>query len=814
MTVDVGTKLTLDDSASRVLDGIQRGFEETNRAVETSQSAIRDFGIQFAATFAATNLKPLLQDMASVASEFISVGSAAYDSEQGIAGMLAGMTGTEWGVAREYAESLNDEFNDLSVNIGQLKSDIQEGHRAMTTFLGGTSHAMKVASDNMENLTVIANVQGISVRDLGSQFGKMASGFISMESPVFNLLRSTGIFSNDISKINKEWQELTQAERINILESSFAKIAKNLSTAPPTLSDMQTSMAAIADEFKEAFGKSAMKEFMGPLDELRGDLRDSRGDMQSLAQEFGKDIGAFAREGIASMRDGFKYIKTHSEEIRSAIKSGFEYARETISWIIEHKTELMAIGGAFAISQTGMGGALIGRGMGVLGGVAGFGAAVVGGGLGKLGERSSEAAIARYAAADRRLQPMLGKQASAAVPKIPKPEFKVPPIKVPPPIVKMPPIPAIATTGALGTTSAMQAGSRMMPDPNVTKALLQQDSAMRRAASTMTAAQRDVIRQMSASRSALSKLSGSLQTFAATGGAGVQTGSKLAGMIGKLFSTIAGGGPAVWAATAAVAGLSAGAVLLVNHLEEAEKQRQETIKTNLSEYAEITGTLGRLTEGQLKQLDKLRSAASKAGADSGVRTFEEFDKLDKQRRELLKMYVTPMEEAKAAVERASRIVAEEGESVSSSMLAKFAEGEKTIALGIDTMFTRAHKAHNEAVEKYMLTTLNSSKDLKTSFLMASEMTAEGFAHLADVASTMGDDFAQLTSQLRSRQERAINEAIVQATPQVNFNGGQVFKIQQNFRDQDPDRIVVSFQRRITQAAVSRVQAVTTTPFGT
>lgn len=707
--VDVGTKLTLDDEASDSLKHIQRGFEDVDTSIDASAHTLQTFAATFAGTFSALSLGPLLGELQEGTASLIGIGAAAFDVEQGIAGMLAGMTGSEWKISRAYAEDLNDEFLDLSINIGQAKDDIIAGHSALTTFLGGTSRAMMIASDNMENLTTIANVQGLTVQELGGQFGKMAAGFVSMESPVFNLLKSTGIFADDITKVNAEWQKLTQEERVNRLEGAFSSIATNLKDAPPTLNDMLSSVSAIGTEFMETFGKSAMGGFMQSFDELRGDLRNSRGDMKDLARDFGKDVGEFVSQTIDAMRVAFVYIQNHGDEIRDAVKDGFRYARDTISWIIEHKTELMAIGTAFALSKTGIGGAAMGA-------AAGIGAGALGSAAGALGER----------------------------------------------------------------TMSQSAG----------------------------------MKQLAATHTMSGKFAASMGKFSSSGGMAVQTGARLGGMLTTLIGAIAAGGPVVWGLTAAMGALAVGAVALNNKLNEAEEERQKVIKTSLGSYEQITQTVGRLSEKQLKSLDRMRAKAERAGADSGERTTERFEGFDEARKELLRQYVTPMEEAKRSLERVGGMVAAEGENVSQELFNKFLVGEKTIVAGMSTMFNRAHEAHNDGVTKYMLSTINGSEQLRKSFLMASEMTAEGFGHLAGMAETMGEDFKTFTEQLRGRQKQAMAAASPMTKSQVNFNGGQVFKIHQNFREQDPDRVVVAFQKKVTQAAVSRVQPTTGTPFGT
>lgn len=52
-----------------------------------------------------------------------------------------------------------------------------------------------------------------------------------------------------------------------------------------------------------------------------------------------------------------------------------------------------------------------------------------------------------------------------------------------------------------------------------------------------------------------------------------------------------------------------------------------------------------------------------------------------------------------------------------------------------------------------------------------------------------------------------------AAPQVNFNGPNNFNIQQNFRDGDPSRVALVFQKDIIHAADARRQSRMATPFG-
>lgn len=125
-------------------------------------------------------------------------------------------------------------------------------------------------------------------------------------------------------------------------------------------------------------------------------------------------------------------------------------------------------------------------------------------------------------------------------------------------------------------------------------------------------------------------------------------------------------------------------------------------------------------------------------------------------------------------------------------------------------FSNATSAHNAAAQQYVASMLANSASLQTAFLQSANMSADGFNSLADMLQDSAKDFA---AQLRGKAG-LVGGSAKETKPVVNFNGGQSFKIQQDFRDQDPDRIAVLFQSGILKSSERRLQAVTSSPFGT
>lgn len=124
-------------------------------------------------------------------------------------------------------------------------------------------------------------------------------------------------------------------------------------------------------------------------------------------------------------------------------------------------------------------------------------------------------------------------------------------------------------------------------------------------------------------------------------------------------------------------------------------------------------------------------------------------------------------------------------------------------------FSNAATAHNVAAQQYVANLLAGSTSLQTAFLQSSNMSAEGFNSLADMLQGSAKEFAE---QLRVKAG-LVGGAAKEVKPTVNFNGGQSFKIQQDFRDQDPDRIAVLFRQDVLKSAERRLQATTSNAFG-
>jgi hypothetical protein len=129
---------------------------------------------------------------------------------------------------------------------------------------------------------------------------------------------------------------------------------------------------------------------------------------------------------------------------------------------------------------------------------------------------------------------------------------------------------------------------------------------------------------------------------------------------------------------------------------------------------------------------------------------------------------------------------------------------------ISSAFAKAQGAANQGAEKYVADLLLGSKTLQGAFLEAGKLSAEGFEELAKLVEGGSGDFAKALRE-RGASARKVGSP---SPPTINMTGGQTFKIQQDFRDQDPDRVAIALEEGIGRLVTRRVAAGTSSPFGT
>ena len=274
----------------------------------------------------------------------------------------------------------------------------------------------------------------------------------------------------------------------------------------------------------------------------------------------------------------------------------------------------------------------------------------------------------------------------------------------------------------------------------------------------------------------------------------------------------------MWAFAGAITAAGAAAVYAADAMAEEDAKNERRLQEIMQREERRMKDLRQMNEQEMSQSIAERKELIRLAQELGKNTREvgaAFDELGKQRMEIRKNFVQPFEDAMNFI-ASTGIGAEKVQSLLDGQAGE--ESRNALVNEVGSMvsaFDSAMKAGNQAAMKAMVENLlRSSQGARTAFIEAGEMTADGLKAMMTLvqeskhgaAGAFSEALGNNLSIASSRENRP-------KAPVVNMNGGQTFKIQQEFRDQDPDRIAIAFQDRLTRAAVSRVQSSTSMPFG-
>jgi len=121
------------------------------------------------------------------------------------------------------------------------------------------------------------------------------------------------------------------------------------------------------------------------------------------------------------------------------------------------------------------------------------------------------------------------------------------------------------------------------------------------------------------------------------------------------------------------------------------------------------------------------------------------------------------------------------------------------------MFNAAAASGNAGLMQVALSTLTNSNALQYSLFMSGESITGGFDALIAALKAAGPEFEQAANNLA----KLVGKGKGGVPPPHRgplIGGGNTFNIKQDFRDQDPDRIAIVFQRDLLKAALTPTQS--------
>lgn len=360
--VNVRTTLTLDDRASSALNQIKSGFKETAAAEQQAHAGASAFG-NMLSTFAAVNLMPAIHSVYNFGKSFLDAAAAGQAADNAVAALIMTAQGSSWARAYDNANALGDSLDEIAINAGVAGDQIEAGFRQLLTLTGATDAGVASAKDQIGKMATIAGVMGMDVSAVATEFGMMGEGILRTRGQLFQLLQTTGIFGDNTKKAAALWAQMTEEQRTKALATGLDQLAGSMGKAEPSLKQMVQSLDTAWEVAKEKLGEPLLRALMPELKRLVEWMKRSRDQVEEFAKAMSGDVSKAVTAAGESIREGFKWIKEHQVEIKDAIVDAWKFAKEVVTFILAHKTELALIYGAKTAAPIAGAAVDVGRGV-------------------------------------------------------------------------------------------------------------------------------------------------------------------------------------------------------------------------------------------------------------------------------------------------------------------------------------------------------------------------------------------------------------------------------------------------------------------
>jgi hypothetical protein len=390
--VQVRTKLTLQDDASKALDHIKQGFRDTSSAQKEAERGLSFFQNTLL-TMVAVNFMPAIRSVYDFGKSFVDAAAEGQRADHAVAGLMLTAQSSSWGKAINNAEALGDQLDIIAIKSGVSGDAIERAMSHLLNLSGASEKGVGAARKQIEQMSTIAGVMGMDIETIAAEFGFMEEGVLRTKGNLFQLLQSTGIFGENTKKAAAGWAQMTDPNRHKALTAALEQVSNRLTEAEPSLHQMVTSLDNAWNVAKEKLGEPLVKAMIPELKKFVEELAAVQGQIEDFAKSMGTSVGKWVHEAANAIRDGFNWVKTHQEDIKNQIVEAWSYAKTVVQFIVDHKEAIaLAFGAKMAAPMVG---GVIGAGK-ALGGIEAAGIPSVGLAAGMGGALGTAAAIGAF----------------------------------------------------------------------------------------------------------------------------------------------------------------------------------------------------------------------------------------------------------------------------------------------------------------------------------------------------------------------------------------------------------------------------------
>jgi hypothetical protein len=373
---EVKTKLTLDDQASKQLDKIKSGFQQAGNAAQQAKAQTMGFVSQLAAVAIGVNIGNMFGSMKA---GLMSAGEAAIEADK----QFRALRTTVIGMSRTSGQSMDD-FNlrtqSLNAQMERIaRTAMVSRDELVQTFM----EAGKNTSNTTDQLTnLISRVANASralpapIKDVVAGFEEVQKNMISAQSPIIAMVKQANLLRGHSEKIAQQMTWMGREGKIKMAYDALAILEKRAKAIPPSLQDINARFKDMKTDALRSVGEPMLKAFYPAVEALYKKITDGRGDIEKYARMIGEQAGEWITVAADKIQKGFEYLRTHADEIKTAIVGAFETAKTIFDGIVDNAKPLLALYAGMKLAPVAEGAMAAGSALASGAGLAGVASAV------------------------------------------------------------------------------------------------------------------------------------------------------------------------------------------------------------------------------------------------------------------------------------------------------------------------------------------------------------------------------------------------------------------------------------------------------
>jgi hypothetical protein len=307
---------------------------------------------------------------------------AVEEQRKGLRGSLAmsDKSGASMDELGAHAAELKEELEGMGVAAGENANVIIDAFQDMAARSGKSTEELTKLTEEMvyAGKAVPGGVGAIT-----SGFQMMEMGMIRARNPMVMMIRQTGLMTGSAKEVASALTKMATAgkleEVMHLGEQAIGKMSEKMKAAPQTFNGVIESIKTIRENMFEAMGLPVLEALTPPLNALKHYFMDNREEIEKFAHSIGEKVGKWVLAAVDKIKEGFRYLQLHFDEIKDAITSGFETAKSVVEFILAHKEEIaiafganMAVKGAVSVGGAVSTAASVAGAIGEAGGAGGI----------------------------------------------------------------------------------------------------------------------------------------------------------------------------------------------------------------------------------------------------------------------------------------------------------------------------------------------------------------------------------------------------------------------------------------------------------